>query len=159
MISLIVCMGKNNEIGKSNDMPWGRDLPNDLAHFKKTTWGKTIVMGRKTYESIGRALPGRKNIVLTRDEAFERDGVLTKTIREVLSLDEELFVIGGSEIYNQFLPYAKRLYITKIHETFEADTYFPSFNEQEYELIHEEKGSCDEKNIYEHTFLLYEKNS
>jgi dihydrofolate reductase len=157
MISFVVAMDENRAIGKDNDLPWY--LPNDLKHFKKTTMGKPIVMGRKTYESIGKPLPGRENIVVTRDQSYEAEGTtIVHSVDEVLQINaEEVCVIGGSEIFKQFLPVADRLYITEIHHTFEADTYFPELNDNEWKEVSRTEGIIDEKNKYPHEFVVYEK--
>jgi dihydrofolate reductase len=157
MISFVVAMDENRAIGKDNDLPWY--LPNDLKHFKKTTMGKPIVMGRKTYESIGKPLPGRENIVVTRDHSYEAEGTtIVHAVDEVLQIDaEEICVIGGSEIFKQLLPVADRLYITEIHHTFDADTYFPELNDNEWKEVSRTAGIVDEKNKYAHEFVVYEK--
>jgi dihydrofolate reductase len=157
MISFVVAMDENRAIGKDNDLPWY--LPNDLKHFKKTTMGKPIVMGRKTYESIGKPLPGRENIVVTRDQSYEAEGTtIVHSVDEVLQLNaEEICVIGGSEIFKQFLPVADRLYITEIHHTFDADTYFPELSADEWKEVSRTEGIVDEKNKYPHEFVVYEK--
>lgn len=157
MISFVVAMDENRAIGKDNDLPWY--LPNDLKHFKKTTMGKPIVMGRKTYESIGKPLPGRENIVVTRDHSYEAEGTtIVHAVDEVLQIDaEEICIIGGSEIFKQFLHVADRLYITVIHHTFDADTYFPELNDNEWKEVSRTAGIVDEKNKYAHEFVVYEK--
>ncbi|MBY6036733.1 dihydrofolate reductase [Fictibacillus nanhaiensis] len=157
MISFVVAIDKNRAIGKDNDLPWY--LPNDLKHFKKVTMGKPIVMGRKTYESIGKPLPGRENIVVTRDKNYIAEGTkIVHSIDEVLAIDaEEICVIGGTEIFKLFLPVADRLYITEIHETFEADTFFPELDQNEWKEISRSTGTVDEKNKYPHEFVVYEK--
>mgnify|MGYP004517512721 FL=1 len=130
MISLIVAHDENRVIGYKNDMPW--HLPGDLAYFKRTTMGKPIIMGRKTFESIGRALPGRLNIVITRNEHYTADGITTfSSLQQALELaatqHEEVMVIGGGKIFADALPLADRLYITEIHHQFPGDTYFPAY--------------------------------
>lgn len=157
MISFVVAMDENRGIGKDNDLPWY--LPNDLKHFKKTTMGKPIVMGRKTYESIGKPLPGRENIVVTRDDNYEAEGTtIVHSIDEVLAIDaDEICVIGGTEIFKLFMPVADRLYVTEIHHTFDADTYFPELDEEEWKEVSRESGTVDEKNKYPHDFVVYEK--
>lgn len=157
MISFVVAMDENRAIGKDNDLPWY--LPNDLKHFKKTTMGKPIVMGRKTYESIGKPLPGRENIVVTRDESYKAEGTtIVHSVDEVLKINaEEICVIGGTEIFNMFLPAADRLYITEIHHTFDADTYFPELSADEWKEVSRKEGIVDEKNKYPHEFVVYEK--
>lgn len=160
MISLLVAMDKNQLIGKDNDLPWR--LPADLAYFKRVTMGHPIIMGRKTYDSIGRPLPGRENIIVTRDTSYEAEGCkVIHSIEEIVKMneqtDQELFVIGGAEIFKEILPYSDRLYITEINEEFEGDTYFPAFDKSKWEVISEEKGIKDEKNPYDYKFLVYEK--
>jgi dihydrofolate reductase len=156
MISFVVAMDDNRAIGKDNDLPWY--LPNDLKHFKKTTMGKPIVMGRKTYESIGKPLPGRENIVVTRDQSYEAEGTtIVHSVDEVLQMNAEICVIGGTEIFKMFLPVADRLYITEIHHTFDADTYFPELNDNEWKELSRTEGIVDEKNKYPHEFVVYEK--
>jgi dihydrofolate reductase len=160
MISLLLAMDRNRLIGKDNDLPW--HLPADLAYFKRITMGHAIVMGRKTYESIGRALPGRENIVLTRDPHFSAEGCrVIHSLDEIKKIEEEqqgeLFVIGGAELFNQVLSISDRLYITVIDEIFEGDTYFTEINENEWTLISSEKGITNEKNIHDHFFNVYER--
>lgn len=129
MISLIVVHDENRVIGYDNNMPW--HLPGDLNYFKQQTMGKPIIMGRKTFESIGRPLPGRKNIVISRNPFYCAEGVLVvPSLQEALTLAgdvPEIMVIGGEQIFRLALPLAERLYITKIHHTFEGDTYFPEY--------------------------------
>lgn len=155
MLSIIVAMDQNGVIGRNNDLPW--HLPNDLKYFKKTTEGKTVVMGRKCYESIGRPLPKRKNIVLSRTAFIQENVDWYSCIDEVLDLPEEVFIIGGSQIYKALLPFCNRLYITKIHHEFEGDTFFPNIDLSEWLEVSKEKGIIDDKNIYEHDFYIYEK--
>jgi|SRR5690625_209499 len=162
MISFIVAMDKNNVIGYNNDMPW--DIPLDLQYFKEVTMGHTIVMGRKTFESIGRVLPGRKNVVLTRQQNIQlpEDVVVINDINEIYKWneeqpDEELFVIGGGELFKHVLPHADRLYITLIDYEFKGDTYFPTFNEADWTLVKKEKGEHNDKNPYDYYFILYER--
>jgi len=157
MISLILAIDKNNLIGNKGRLPW--HIPEDLAYFKKITTGHTVVMGRKTFESIGKALPERRNIIITRKKNFIAEGcIITHSVKEVLDLtkNEEAFVIGGGEIYKLFLPYAKKLYITKIDSEFEGDTYFPSFNEKEWQLVSKENSKNNNK-PFDYTFLVYER--
>lgn len=127
-ISIIVAMAENRVIGANNRMPW--HLPADLQHFKRITLGKPILMGRKTHESIGRALPGRQNIVLTRDRSYRAEGCTIVHSNEMALKaaeveNDELMVIGGAELYRDFLPSAQSLYMTLIHQQFEGDTFFP----------------------------------
>jgi dihydrofolate reductase len=128
-ISLIVAMGANRVIGRANKMPW--HLPADLQRFRRITMGKPIIMGRKTYESIGHPLPGRQNIVVTSSLDYVAPGCeVVHTVEEALRLarGEEIMVIGGGSLYRRFLPMADRLYITLIHRDYEGDTFFPDFD-------------------------------
>ncbi len=158
MISFIVAMDRNHVIGFNNQMPW--HLPNDLKFFKETTTGNTIVMGRKTFESIGRVLPNRKHIVLTKsNNNFPDEVEVVQDIESIIQLsesnDEELFVIGGGNIFKQLLPYADKLYVTLINETFEGDVFFPNISMEEWEEVSKEKGVQDERNPYEYYFIQY----
>ncbi|MHA6486242.1 dihydrofolate reductase DfrA [Bacillus cabrialesii] len=161
MISFIFAMDANRLIGKDNDLPW--HLPNDLAYFKKVTSGHSIIMGRKTFESIGRPLPNRKNIVVTSAPASEFPGcTVVSSLKDVLdncSGSEECFVIGGAQLYTALFPYADRLYMTKIHHKFEGDRHFPEFDETNWKLVSSERGIKDEKNPYDYEFLMYEKKN
>lgn len=159
MISFLVAMDNKRTIGKDNDLPW--HLPDDLAYFKRVTMGHPMVMGRKTYESIGRPLPGRENIILTRNKDYRAEGcTIVHTIEEVIDRhrpDEELFIIGGAEIFNTTFSHADRLYITHIDDDFEGDTFFPEFDEQHWELVSKEKGIKNEKNPYDYYYLVYNR--
>ncbi len=158
MISLIAAMDTNNVIGYNNDMPWS--LPNDLKHFKEVTSHSTIIMGRKTYESIGRPLPNRRNIILSRSGFQTDDDVeVISSIDNIkeLAKEEEVFVIGGGTIYEQVIPYADRLYITRIDADLKGDTYFPQFNESEWKVIDEKDGIQNEDNKYNHKFYTYSR--
>ena len=159
MLSIIVAVANNNVIGKDNKLIW--HLPEDLKRFKELTTGKTIIMGRKTFDSLGRVLPNRKHIVLTKnkDLSIENEAVTVinniQDLKKYINEDEETFIIGGGAIYKMLLPYAKKIYITKIHETFEGDTYFPEINEQEWTIEKREKGKTDEKNPYNYEYITY----
>ncbi|MFK9120601.1 dihydrofolate reductase [Peribacillus castrilensis] len=160
MISLIVAMDQNRVIGKNNKLPW--HLPADLQYFKKVTMGHPIVMGRKTFESIGRVLPGRENVIVTRNQEFKAEGcVVLHDIAQIKMFadnhEEEVFVIGGAEIFKEILPLTDRLYITEIHETFEGDTFFPEIDENEWDEISSNPGSIDEKNRFAHDFIILQK--
>lgn len=160
MISLIWAMDENRVIGLHNELPWR--LPEDLKFFKRVTIGHPIAMGRKTYESIGKPLPGRENIVITRDESFHPDGcVVMNSIQDFFEyedrLDGEVFVIGGAEIFKEVLPKADKLYLTMIHEQFEGDTFFPVFHIDQWELESREIGLKNEKNPYDYEFLIYKR--
>ncbi|WP_175991286.1 dihydrofolate reductase [Bacillus sp. Marseille-Q1617] len=160
MISFIVAMDSKSAIGKNNELPW--HLPADLAFFKRVTMGNPIVMGRKTFESIGRALPGRENVIVTRDRQYRaKDCTIIHSVEKISEIQssttEEMFVIGGAEIFKEVFPIADRLYITLIEEEFGGDTFFPSFNQDEWELISKEKGPTDDKNPYDYYFLTYDR--
>ncbi len=162
IISLIAAMAKNRIIGKDNQMPW--HLPADLGHFKAVTLGKPIIMGRKTYESIGRPLPGRKNIVMSRDKHYKLEGCETVTSLEdaIKLVDdvEEIMIIGGGFLYTQCLPQADKLYLTFIDLDVEGDTQFPPFEQLKLTEVKREKHLKDEKNPYDYEFVdfLVEKN-
>ncbi len=143
MESIIAAIGKNRELGRDNKLLWG--IPDDLKRFKELTSGHPIIMGRKTFESIGKPLPNRTNIIVTRDENFKRDGcVVVNSIEDAFkkakALDKEIFVIGGAQIYKQSLPYVKKLYLTLINEEADADTFFPPYEEEFIKkLAHKER--------------------
>ena len=160
MISFIVAMDNHRVIGKENQLPW--HLPADLKFFKKVTMGHPIIMGRKTYESIGKPLPGRENVIVTRNIEYGSDGcIVLHTVEELLQYAEEkreeVFVSGGAELFKAIFPYADRLYITEIDYEFEGDTYFPEFNPSEWVRTSHEKGIKDEKNPYDYFFNIYER--
>ncbi|MGZ0050466.1 dihydrofolate reductase [Brevibacillus gelatini] len=155
MISLIVAYAKNQVIGKEGNMPWS--LPADLKHVKEVTTGKTIVMGRKTFESIGKPLPNRRNVVLTRSRDFHPEGVdVVHSKEEVLALGD-VIIFGGAEIYRQFLDVVDRLYITEIDLETEGDTFFPAWDRDAFVLVDKREGVVDEKNVHPHTFYVYER--
>ena len=158
-LSIIAAMSANRVIGNNNNLPWR--LPADLKRFKSLTLGHHLIMGRKTFESIGQPLPGRTTVVITHQTGFAPEGVLVAhSIDQALQMasgDDEVFVAGGAQIYQQMLPRADRLYLTSIHEEFEGDTDFPEFEESDWQLISEEDHAADEKNPYSYSFLIYEK--
>lgn len=160
VLSMIVAHANNRIIGKNNDMPW--HLPADLAYFKKTTLGKPIIMGRKTYESIGRPLPGRKNIVISRDQQYRANGIeVAHSVEEALALVkdvEEVMVIGGGAIYQHCLAAAHRLYITHIDADIEGDTSFPFYDTvNDWQKLRSDVFPADEKNKYRLDFAVYER--
>lgn len=158
MISFIVARSKNNVIGCKNELPW--HLPNDLQFFKKVTMGHPIVMGRKTFESIGKPLPGRRNIVLTRDPHFQAEGVEVvhdKAAVCQLAEKEEVFLIGGAQIFALFMDVVENIYITEIDAEFIGDTFFPPWNKDQFDCVYQLKGEVDEKNLYPHTFYIYQR--
>ena len=159
MLSIIVAIANNNVIGKDNKLIW--HLPEDLKRFKEITSGKTIIMGRKTFESLGRVLPNRFHVVLTKNKDYQFQGEQVKIVYDVdeikpyLTLEEEYFVIGGEAIYKMLMPLAQKLYITKIYEDFEGDTFFPEIDEREWKVIKKEKGIKNKKNPYEYEYIDY----
>ena len=161
LISLIVAMAKNRVIGKDNEMPW--HLPADLGHFKAVTLGKPIIMGRKTYESIGRPLPGRLNIVMSRDKNYSLEGCETVTsLQKALELtkDEvEVMIIGGGYLYEQTISQADRLYLTFIDLDIEGDTFFPEFEQLNFNEVKRVKHLKDEKNPYNYEFVDFKLNT
>ncbi|WCN36188.1 dihydrofolate reductase [Aneurinibacillus uraniidurans] len=161
MLSMIVAMDVDRGIGKDNQLLW--HIPEDLQYFKSITSHKVVVMGRKTFESIGRPLPNRTNIILTRDPSYQAPGCLVHhSIEDILSKNvmgddrAEVVIIGGAEIYNLFLPYADRLYITQVNGTFNADTYFPVLPNEQWKMVSRKKGTQDTP--YEYYFEIYERN-
>ncbi|ASK63386.1 dihydrofolate reductase [Virgibacillus phasianinus] len=161
MISFVVAMDRNRVIGLNNDLPW--HLPKDFKFFKEKTTGHTMIMGRKTYDSLGGPLPNRKNVVLTgQDPSYPDDVDVIHDIDTIKKWneqygDDELFVIGGAKVFEQVLPFTDRMYITWIDESFEGDTRFPEFSEDDWNLTNREKGEKDEKNPYDYYFLQYDR--
>jgi len=159
MIALVVAMAGNNAIGKDNQLLW--HISEDLQFFKKLTLGGTVIMGRKTYESIGRPLPKRRNIVITRTESYLADGAeIVHSLEEALSIsesDEKVFIIGGGEIYRQAISFADMLYITKVDRTYDADTFFPDIEYSQWKEVDRvdfERGVTYE---YPFSFFTYKK--
>lgn len=160
MITIIAAIGKNNALGKDNQLLWR--LPKDLKHFKSLTENHPIVMGRKTYESIGKPLPNRTNIVVSRKENwFSEDILIVSKLKEAVKfakkIDEEVFIIGGGEIYKQTMELADRLEITYVDEDFEADTFFPKIDLKIWQKTNEEFYEKDEANNHNFYFQTYEK--
>jgi len=160
LISIIAAVAENGVIGKNGALPWR--LPADLARFKELTKGKAVIMGRKTYESIGKPLPDRINIVVTGDGAYQAPGCeVVASIEDVLALakTDEVFCIGGADLYRQFLTRANKMYITQIHESFDGDTKFPDVSWEEWQEVSRTEGVADEKNPHAHTFVVYERKT
>lgn len=158
MISFIWAQDENGLIGKENSLPW--HLPEDLKFFKNTTLGHKIVMGRKTYESIGRPLPGRENIILTTDPSFQAEGcTVVHSVDDILlkAENEEVFVTGGAAVFHALLPYVNRLYVTRIHHTFEGNTSFNAIEWNEFTLESCTPGVKNEKNPYDYEFCVYKR--
>jgi len=157
-ISLIVAMTENGVIGDNNQLLW--HLPNDLKHFKATTLGKPIIMGRKTYDSIGRPLPGRQNIVLTRDKSLMLAGCdvvhTTDAVAQCIPSQTEMMVIGGETIYRQFYDKAQTLYLTLVHTTMTGDASF-TYNPQEWQETSRETHAQDEKHAFDYSFITYQR--
>lgn len=160
VISIIVAIARNNVIGKGNELPW--HLPADFEYFKKTTAGHPVIMGYKTHLSIGKVLPGRKNIVLCNNIDLKLiDGAIAaKSFEDAFELagdSSETFIIGGANVYKQGLNYADRLYITEVQTEAEGDVYFPEFDKNQWKEIKREKRPKDAENIYDLDFVVYEK--
>ncbi len=157
-ISLIAAIAQNNAIGLNNQLIW--HLPTDLLFFKKTTLNCTIIMGRKTFDSIGKALPKRKNIIITSNLNFNAPGCLVvKNLQEAIAQadSEEVFIVGGASIYEQSMPIADKMYITHVHHTFEADTFFPEIDAKLWNITSKEDHFKDEKHAYDFSIVTYEK--
>jgi len=158
-ISLIVAIAQNGVIGARNQLPW--HLPDDLRHFRAITTGHTVIAGRKNYQSIGRPLPNRRNIVVSRQRGFEAPGCLVAhSLEEALAMvatESEVFVIGGAELYAQALPLATRLYLTEIHATVPGDTTFPPFERDEWDERTREDHPADERHAHAFSFVLLER--
>ena len=172
ILSIISAIANNNEIGKKNDLLW--NLPIDMKHFRETTSGHPVIMGQRTFESLGispdgkpgKPLPNRRNIILTLDKEFKREGIevyysieeLEKELNETMGKEEEAFIIGGGQIYKLFIDKADKLYITHVDANFpDADTLFPIIDKSKWKITFEDKHEKDEKNIYDVNFIIYEK--
>ena len=161
MISLIAAAAENYAIGRDNQLLW--TLPNDMKFFKNTTWGMPVVMGRKTFESLGKPLPGRINFVITRNAGWTAEGVTVATdINSALQKAaetncKEIFVIGGGEIYKQSMEIADKIYITRVHASFDADTFFPEIDETKWQLTANQDFEVDEKHKYAYSFQTWER--
>lgn len=158
-LALIVATGENNEIGKDGRMPW--HLPADLKHFKSLTLGKPVIMGRRTYEAIGKPLPERRNIVVTHNPEFRAPGCeLAASFTDALVIASgvpEIIVIGGAQIYRDALPRAQRIYLTRVHARFDADTFFPQLDAAEWREIAREDHAADERNPFNYSFSTLER--
>ncbi|MBL4676972.1 MAG: dihydrofolate reductase [Mucilaginibacter sp.] len=157
-ISIIVAIAENNAIGKNNQLLW--HMPNDLKHFKEITSGRTIIMGRKTFDSVGRPLPKRRNIVVTRQDIEIPGCEVVKSIDEGLALcagEDEVFIGGGAEIYRQAMDKTDRIYLTIIHKEFDADTFFPEIDYSQWNEVSRERHEPDEKNPLPYSFITLER--
>jgi dihydrofolate reductase len=160
MISIIAAMDQNRLIGVNNQLPW--KLPADMRWFRRNTLGKPVIMGRKTFESLGKPLPDRPNIVVTRDTAFQAEGCRVFTdIEAALSyaatLGDELMVIGGASFYEQMLARADRLYLTMIHQAFEGDAWFPAYDVNDWRILQREDHNADVKTPFSYSFVVLER--
>jgi dihydrofolate reductase len=159
IISFVVAMGKNKVIGKNNSLPW--NMPADMKHFKDLTMGKPIIMGRKTFESIGKALPNRTNIIITRDPEYKaEDCVVVHSVDQAIGAAgnaEEVMVIGGSQIYKEFLPKVNRMYLTIVEADFEGDVSFPEYDIKEWKEVAYEEHEKDAENAYDYVFITLER--
>jgi len=161
MLSIIVAKAKNNIIGKDNSLIW--HLPEDLKRFKTLTEGHTIIMGRKTFESLGRVLPNRKHIVFSQNPDFKVENENVEVVHSLLQIqeyiesEEEAFVIGGAMIYNLLMPHVTKMYITQINQEFEGDAFFPKVDEEKWKEIDRQKGIQDENNNLDYEYVTYKK--
>jgi dihydrofolate reductase len=163
-VSIIAILAANDVIGRDNKLPW--HMPADLKRFKALTMGHHLIMGRKTFDSIGKPLPGRINVVVTRNVDFSPEGVaVARSLEEAIGKaeaagDDEIFIAGGAEIFAQALHRAGRMHLTRLHAEFEGDTFFPEFDDvNEWKLVDAEHFEPDEKNAYPYSFLTYERST
>ena len=159
MLSIIVAKAKNNIIGKDNKLLW--NLPADMKRFKEITSGHVIIMGRKTFESIGKVLPNRKHIIFSQNRDLKYDDENVEVVHSMLEIkeyidnDEENFVIGGAMIYNLLMPHVTKMYVTQVNKDFEGDAFFPKINEDVWQVVEEEKGLVDEESKLEFEYITY----
>jgi len=161
-ISMVVAASENNVIGKDNQLLW--NLPNDMKFFKNTTWGFPVIMGRKTFDSLGKALPGRTNIVITRQSEWKADKVqVVKTLDEAIKAAvaatdaKEIFIIGGGQIFELALPQTNRVYLTRVHTVVDGDAFFPVLPKTEWHLFSQLDFPTDEKHAYAYSFEVWER--
>lgn len=158
IVTIVVAISQNHVIGKDNKLLW--HLPNDLKHFKNITTGHTVIMGRKTYDSVGKPLPKRRNIIVTRQAITIEGCEVVNAIESALALcvgEDEVFIVGGAEIYKLAMQLTNRIYLTIIHQSFEGDTFFPEIDESEWKPVYREDHQPDEKNNLAYSFITYEK--
>jgi dihydrofolate reductase len=159
MLSIIVALSENNVIGRDNGLPW--KLSADLKRLKSVTMGHHIIMGRRTWESLGRPLPGRVNVVITRDKNFKAEGaVIVHSLQDALQVaknDNEAFIFGGGKVFSEALPQVNRIYETIVHTTIDGDTFFPELNNREWKETFRESHAADEKNEFDYTFITLER--
>lgn len=159
MVTIIAAVGRNKALGKNNDLIW--HLPADLRRFKEVTRGHHVIMGRKTFESLGKPLPHRTNIIVSRNSNYKADGCivvgsLEEALKEAQS-DPNPYILGGAQIYEQALEVADRMDLTLVHEDFEADAFFPDFSDENWEETGRQDFKKDEKNPYDYSFVQYKK--
>ena len=157
-ISIIVAIAENHAIGKDNKLLWY--LPNDLKHFKTITSGHTVIMGRKTYDSVGKPLPNRRNIVITRKQLDIPGCEVVNSLEQAIELcktEHEVFIVGGAEIYRQAMALTNKIYLTIVHQTFEGDTYFPDIEENIWVETEREDYQPDEKNKLPYSFITLDR--
>ena len=157
-VSIVVAISQNHAIGKDNKLLWY--LPKDLKHFKEITTGHTVIMGRKTYESVGKPLPNRRNIIITRQQVKIEGCEVVNSVEAALALckdEAEVFIVGGAEIYRQALHLTDRIYLTLIHENFEGDTYFPEISADFWKETERQDHEPDERNLLPYSFITYER--
>jgi len=161
LVTLIVAVADNGVIGRENTLPW--HLPEDLKRFKRLTMGKPMIMGRKTFESIGKPLPGRLNIVVTRDSNYRREGVEvvhgTDAALEAAAGASEVMVIGGAELFRLFLPRAGRIHLTRVHGNIEGDVMWPALDIREWDVVERERHEADDRHAHAMTFEVWEKRT
>lgn len=157
MIIMIAAVAENNALGKGNKLVW--HLPNDFKRFKSLTSGHHIIMGRKTFESFPKPLPNRIHVIITRQKEYQAEGcIIVDSIEKALEIcpkDEDTFIIGGGEIYSLGLPYTNKIEITQVHHAFEADTYFPEINKEEWKIVASTYNGKDEKHLYDYSYQTY----
>ena len=158
-VSAIVAAAENNTIGKDNQLLW--HLPNDLRFFKRTTTGHTVIMGRKTYESVGKPLPNRRNVIITRQVGYTVEGAeVVHSVAAALEScagENEVFIVGGAEIYQQALAVVNRIYLTRVHVVLPGDSFFPELEEHRWQLVSADHHPADDRHAYGYTFEIYER--
>ncbi|OCX51540.1 dihydrofolate reductase [Mucilaginibacter sp. PPCGB 2223] len=157
-ITAVVAIASNYAIGKNNQLLW--HLPNDLKHFKNITAGGTVIMGRKTFDSVGKPLPKRRNIVITRQDMAIEGCEVVKSIDEAIALcktEDEVFIVGGAEIYRQAMHLTNRIYLTIVHHSFDADTFFPEIDYKHWKEVEREDHETDERHAFKYSFITLER--
>ena len=158
-LAIIVATDEKGLIGRDNDLPW--KLSADLQYFRRVTMGKPLIMGRNTHESIGRALPGRKNIIVTKNENYQAEGCdVVHSVADALKAcddAEEVMVMGGASLYTQLLAQADRLYLTQVHASLEGDTWFPDWQRSDWQQLSREDHLADDKNDFPYSFIIYDR--